>query len=366
MRQIEHQAKDGRRISRRPSLWFVTILVGLTLLGAALTWIRQSPPNSVSVHAIAPDDQFKFAEENDEESVLLVTTFNETRSDFIPASRDPLIDQLFKTLSGIQREANPALQSAMLEGFVTNLSFADMMTVLGQLQGCSNRMELQLSAQLTRRWAETDPKAAATWAASLPEGGFRSLVLDQAAGAWAEGNWADAAEWARQVTDEGAREQVMRFIAGELVRSDPMEALRLAVDLSPTQTRDELIRRAAMEWATSDAPNAAQWAMGISDPALRAQVLASISMAWSDQDVQAAATLAVNGLPAGRSQSDALVGIASRWAQVDPEAAAAWVSRYPAGAAKKDAREAVVAIWLLIDADAAAKWRDQTAKSEAF
>jgi hypothetical protein len=357
MIQRNYRDEDGHRCWRRPSTLSAAILV-TSLLGMVLVWTQHSLRERVPVS----DDLSRIGHPCPEveptvDAILVEPVGRDGEHKDMPVSHDPHFERLTTELEAIMRESTPATQSDRMAAFVRNMSFGDMMVTLGHLQNCSNKVELQISAQLTRRWAEVDPKAAVGWAASLPEGAFRSLVLDQASVAWAEVNWADAVEWARQLSVQNGREQVMRVIAEEAVRNDPKEALRLAAELSPTQQRDEMIRWAAMEWATADAPQAAQWAAGISDDRLRLQVLANIAMAWSDQDVQAAATLAVNGLGSGRIQADALVGIAVRWAQNDPEATAAWVSRFPEGSLRQEAIDAVAPVWALNDPGRAHEWQ---------
>jgi len=357
MIQGNYRDEDGRRSRRQLSTLSVAILVSV-LLGTVLVWTQRLSRERVQVS----DDLSRAGYPSQEEEqrvkdILIEPVGRDGGQKAVPVSHDPLLERLTKELEAIQQETNPATQSDRMAAFVTNVSLGDMMATLGHLQNYSNRAVLQLSAQLTRHWAEVDPRAAAVWAASLPEGAFRSLVLDQASVAWAEVNWADAVGWARRLSVENGREQALRVIAEETVRNDPMEALRLAAELSPTQQRNELIGWAAMEWATTAAPQAAQWAAGISDDRLRVQVLANIAMAWSDQDVQAAATLAINGLGSGRVQDDALVGIALRWAQSDPEATAAWVGQFPQGSLRLDAMDAVASVWSVNDSSGAREWQ---------
>jgi hypothetical protein len=113
------------------------------------------------------------------------------------------------------------------------------------------------------------------------------------------------------------------------------------------------------EWASKDGQSAAQWARQIQAGTLREQALGCIATAWGDSDPFSAATLAVSELPAGRTQDDAVVGIARRWAQRQPEQAAAWVEGFPAGELKVTAVENVVAIWSNQDAFRAEQWHSQ-------
>jgi hypothetical protein len=74
-------------------------------------------------------------------------------------------------------------------------------------------------------------------------------------------------------------------------------------------------------------------------------MLAGAATTWGDRDPVAAATVVIQELPSGRAQDDALVGIAQRWAEQDPENSARWVGQFPAGELRDAASDSVVAIW---------------------
>ncbi|HLP77897.1 MAG TPA: hypothetical protein VK327_13370, partial [Candidatus Paceibacterota bacterium] len=162
---------------------------------------------------------------------------------------------------------------------------------------------------------------------------------------WANADLKPAAEWAQQLENPAERQTTLLTIANEAVRTEPMEALRLAVELPANDDRDEVIRHAATEWALQDGPGAVEWAKGIPDPALRNATLAAEVIAWSETEPEAAATFAVKTLPPGRLLEDTVVSIAQRWAQQQPQLAAAWVAQFPPGNLKAAAAENVAAMW---------------------
>lgn len=245
---------------------------------------------------------------------------------------------LEKFLTAVEAEADLGKREEMLVALAGQVPVADIPFTLAELVDLG-LADSDFSRQLLRRWAAADGRAASAWAEQLPAGPTREDALSGVAIEWADANLKDAAAWARQLPDETERQPVLLAVANEAVRGDPIEALRLAVELPGNNQRDELIRRAAMEWTSQDAAGAVTWAEQIPDETLRIRVLADEAVAWSDSDPASAATLAAEEIPAGRVQSDAVTGIVERWAQQQPEQAAAWVEQFPEGALKRTAME---------------------------
>ena len=203
----------------------------------------------------------------------------------------------------------------------------------------------QLAARIMRRWAESDIRAAANWAASSPGGALRPASLEQVALVWAGRDPACASEWARSLRSEAERADALRLIAHEVVRTDPVAALAMAAGLPAGEPRDQLFVRAASEWAATAPENAALWARKIPDLALREKILAGVAVAWGEREPVMAATLAAKELPPGRPQSDAVVSIVQRWGQVDPQAAARWVAGFPESMLRDAALDCLSRLW---------------------
>ena len=121
---------------------------------------------------------------------------------------------------------------------------------------------------------------------------------------------------------------MLMAIGVEAARTDPLIALTLASGLTPSPDRDELISRAAAEWAVTAPTAARDWALQITDQNLRTKTVSAIAVAWADSDPTSAAALAVENLPPGRFEEDAIVSIIQRWANQSPEQAAAWVDTF--------------------------------------
>lgn len=274
-----------------------------------------------------------------------------------PACASSLREMAWKQIfAEIERQGDEAKREEMWATLAAEIPQADLLSALDELQriGQGNN---EIFQQLVRRWVQADGRAAAAWAEQLPPGAARQGALEAVAIEWAGADLNSAAAWARQLPDVSEQQTLLLAVANESVRRDPLEALRLAAELPPAPGRDEMVRRAVMEWALSDASAAVDWASLIPDTTLREQVMASAAIAGAESAPDAAAKLAVENLPAGRLLDDTVVAIVQRWAQQQPEAAAAWVESFPGGSLRVAAIENLVAQWSQIDEEGAKRWQ---------
>ena len=139
------------------------------------------------------------------------------------------------------------------------------------------------------------------------------------------------------------RDEVLMGVAAELVRANPHQALELGVSLPDSLERDELLLRAIRELALSDHEDAIHWAKTFesADLSVVDRLLAAALVEWSEANPHAAASMAALELSEGRIQDDAVVSIAQRWHQRDPEAAEAWVSSFSEGELRSSAIAAI-------------------------
>ncbi len=187
---------------------------------------------------------------------------------------------------------------------------------------------------LVRRWVELAPAAAAGWASQLPPGALSSAALGQAAIAWGDSHPQAAAQWVQSLPEGAGRQSAVLGFAYEAARTDPVSALTLTAGLTPSPERDNALVHAASQWAATDPAAVAAWVREVPDDPLRERLLEAVAVAVAAQDAPAAATMAASALPPGGEQDRTAVAIVQRWAQTEPEAAAAWVAQFPDTPAK--------------------------------
>lgn len=146
------------------------------------------------------------------------------------------------------------------------------------------------------------------------------------------------------------------ILARETARTDPESALALTRDLPPSSARDELIAHTVAQWAAIAPEDTAAWMEQQEAEPSRDPLLATLATVWADIDPSAAASFALESLPPGRLQDNALVGIVQRWTQQDPAAAAAWVETFPEGPLKAAAMENIAKLWANQNPHAPGTW----------
>ena len=256
----------------------------------------------------------------------------------------------------ITKKSNPNLRTAELLKLANGIQVMDIPTALQSLQGGSLHSEFR--TLLVRRWAEQDAEKAADWVVRNLTGTERAASLNSVAAAWATQDFQAAENWARQLPDAEERSAAMLALASELHRENPNAALALASELPESQSRDDFIVQSAGSWSVQAFKESVEWAGQIPDEKLRHRVLSGIAAITAEGDPFAAAKLAVESLPTGREQDDAIVGIVQRWVQNSPEQAAAWVAAFPEGNLRETALAALVKLWTDKDIEAAGKWVD--------
>ena len=252
-----------------------------------------------------------------------------------PTVRSPLpqaapLDPLAALLAAFEPEADPDRRSAGLERAAASVSQADLPAALNALSANTSLAADELRQALARRWAESQPgAAAAAWVAQLPEGPTCRDLAQQVAIAWANSDLAAAAHWVNSLPDGGVKSAAVLGFGYEAARADPMTALAVAAALPASPDRDEMLIHAASQWAATDPAAAMAWASQAADSRLRQRLLAAVALASAKQDPATAAGLAATAVDPGPEQDRTAVAIVQRWAQTSPEAAAAWVAQFP-------------------------------------
>ena len=95
-----------------------------------------------------------------------------------------------------------------------------------------------------------------------------------------------------------------------------------------SRTRDWKL---AERWAEKDFPAALDWALSRAASEQRDLLIARVAYVQSQTSPLEAATLVVEKIPAGRTQTEAAIAVLSQWAKRDLSAAGQWAARFPEG-----------------------------------
>ena len=347
---------------------FLALLIALAITAILISSRRSSTPPGVespTTPAIPALRETPVASSPDLPTPSRHTSDNRETptSEILPASDpskappNPLRPILASLLSEIAQESDLTRKTALAESaFVrvgeTNLAHA--LAVLTDPEFAINGQEVR--SRLLQRWGALDPQAASAWASRMSPGENRAAAYAEIARGWAGQNPDAASAWARTLSEPSERDAALIEVAYELARSKPVEALDLAIELSPTTRRDEVLNFSATQWASLKPQDALDWAKQVPDENLRARLIRDITTEWGDTDPNAAATAAVQSIPTGRAQNDAVVGIIQRWAQSSPEVAAAWIQAFPEGELRETAGRELVNVWADQAPEAAGHW----------
>jgi hypothetical protein len=123
-------------------------------------------------------------------------------------------------------------------------------------------------------WANNDPKAACTWALSLPTD-LRSRVLNAAMGAWTTDDPQSAGQWLTQLDGEGRDVAVDAYCAAT-VMINPATAMQWADTIDDAPLRQRVMNRVASLWMAQDPDAAVAWIQSGRLPASERAALMSV------------------------------------------------------------------------------------------
>jgi hypothetical protein len=214
----------------------------------------------------------------------------------------------------------------------------------------------KLRSLFLRRWAESDPKAAASVAEATTGGENRKEAMLAVAKGWAETNLDSAVAWVKNLPVSQIRNTMLQSIAAQLAESDPRKAATMAFEL-PGRFQIFATEQVAEKWAQTDPDGAMEWVQSLPAGQAQTRALTAVSKMLADANPQYAADM-VNLLPqANRSQF--LEYIAHSWAQNDLSAAIEWAQKIE-GRDREVALRGVCEQWTESDPKAAANFMQQS------
>lgn len=264
--------------------------------------------------------------------------------------------ELATTVAKWQLVTEPDEQSLLLSELIDRLAALDTAEAIEFLNAQEpSEMLLELGTLFMRRLAEKNPGSAAQMALQLKEPN-RTNALNGVAIGWANQQLDEAIAWAKELPDGESKRSIQRSIAYEAARSDPMKAINLVASQPSSSARDLVLIQSVAQWATTDPAAAANWAFQIEEPSLKYGVIGMVATTLAQTNPIAASNLALQSLPAGKIMDDAITSIVQRWTQIDPKAAAEWVTRFPNGDLRNAAIANLVKLWVDQNPEPAGTW----------
>ena len=205
------------------------------------------------------------------------------------------------------------------------------------------------------QWARENPRDAAAAISQLPAGSVFANAASNIASQWvhASGNKQEIFDWVQTLPVGDARNNSLYSVFGEWSNSDPQAALRALASLSPDDKKSAT-RALASGWSRKSPEAALQWASTMTDAGERSSVVQTAISQWAGSAPDSAARY-VDRLPEA-DRAGAMQAVVNSWASKDTEAAAAWLDRQPAGAAKDSALVPLARRIAQEDPEAALTW----------
>ncbi|MEM9480837.1 MAG: hypothetical protein AAGA58_14370 [Verrucomicrobiota bacterium] len=152
--------------------------------------------------------------------------------------------------------------------------------------------------QVGMEWAESDPLAAAAWAAGLNSATNRAGALTGIVGVWAEDAPGEAADFVDGLSG-AAQSSATRLLVKEWVESDAVAASEWLQTVSEGEARDEGISALSDGLMDSDPASAMQWSLAIEDEIMREFQVEDVLHSWFVRDQRAVESwLTENQVPA--------------------------------------------------------------------
>jgi hypothetical protein len=174
-------------------------------------------------------------------------------------------------------------------------------------------------------WAAADLDGALAWAGAQ-RGESRELALATVLGEWVEVDPTAALRALGELSDEGLRAQAAADMATALAEVDPGLAAATLVEAAPG-SGSYAVTRVTEAFAEDDLDAATAWAETLEPCTARSEVFSTLARVMSaEEPAQAAAWVLRAATP--EDAPGLLADIFPRWAEVDGEAAAGWISAH--------------------------------------
>jgi hypothetical protein len=178
-------------------------------------------------------------------------------------------------------------------------------------------------------WVQSDAPGAARFAEGSSPGPGRDEALRIVAQIWGQTNPEAAARWAAMLPDETDRHAVLGAVCLGLAVNDPAQGVHLASTLGLRD--DGVLENLTQQWAAKDISGAQGWVLQQKSGEERDQLVERIAFIRSQTDPAGAVNLISSGIVTGDVQLETIITVVHQWALRDDAAVTSWVAQLPLG-----------------------------------
>lgn len=189
-------------------------------------------------------------------------------------------------------------------------------------------------------WAKSDPKAALTWAQTLPDsdGSARTAALNTIVTTWSNTDPAAAGAFVQNSADPSVFLPIAPALAQTMAATNPQAALAFAQSLPAGTAQTQALNNAFTGLAQSNFTAAWTGAANLPPGDNQNTVLTNLVGVQAAKDPTQAAAL-LDKIPDVTAQLNATSSLAATWIKLDPQAFTIWLTALPTG----DIRDTAIA-----------------------
>ena len=250
--------------------------------------------------------------------------------------------------------AAPAISNAIDSvGEKDPLRAANLALTLTDLQSRSYAI-----SSLVNQWASSDPKSALSWAQALSNPVLRQTAISQAISGWAQQDPQAALVQAQTIQDPGTRSSAVHTALYDWFEKDPTAAVIFMANSGDEKMLQDVRRSVANGLASFTEQETASLLEKLPDGNAKQEIIQSLADAQIRKGQYRQALEQLNSVPDSANRDSTLQHLGQKWAEADPDAAAAWLRLQPDSSDRDVAVAGFAAALARTDPQGALQWAD--------
>jgi hypothetical protein len=127
-------------------------------------------------------------------------------------------------------------------------------------------LQQQTAASVASAWARSDASAALEWVDGFPPGESRSSAVRNVVATWSGQDPEAAAEWVLRQSVDASRDDLLDMLASNQRYGDAKQAIRLGEQIADTERRNRSLQQTVHQWIRQDSDAARAWVQRSSLP----------------------------------------------------------------------------------------------------
>ena len=183
------------------------------------------------------------------------------------------------------------VQDSLKQGIDSTIQWAE------SLPNSDDFVKRSIYTQVASAISKEDPKRAAEWALTMPEGDTRSSVISTVINYWSRESHKETASWVQQLPEGGSKYKAIEQMVNQWAWRDPASTAQWLNQFPSTTELDPAIEQFTNRISAKEPEVAADWANAILDTDKKDQALERVYKNWKKQDPDQAEIWARSNAP---------------------------------------------------------------------